>query len=62
MVEEEDHAKPFHQRSKDSRLLGDDHFMEQAYAKSKTMHTEPPALNEIIQMVSKHYNLVEKEG
>lgn len=54
---EEDHAEAFHQRSKDSRLLGDDDFMRQTYAKSKIQCSEPPALDEIIRMVSAHYDL-----
>jgi len=58
---DEDHAKVFHQRNKDSRLLGDDDFMEVAYAKSKTERSKPPTLDDIVRVVAEHYELEPSE-
>ncbi|MDQ6955331.1 MAG: transposase [Mariprofundaceae bacterium] len=58
---EEDHAKIFHQRNKDARLLGDDDFMEMAYAKAKTERSKPPALDDIVRVVTEHYELEPSE-
>ena len=54
---EEDHAKAFHQQYEDSRVLGDDDFMEQAYAESETTCAQVPELKFVIQTVADYYKI-----
>ncbi|MDX8394752.1 MAG: transposase, partial [Mariprofundales bacterium] len=56
-----DHTSDFHYSGKDSRLLGDDNFMEQAYAKSGERHAAPPKLSNIIDHICRKYELEESE-
>jgi len=53
------YKQAFHQSGEDSRLLGDDRFMEDALAHLQTPRVLAPALDTIIRCVCEHYELTE---
>ena len=57
---QEGHREEFHQGTVDTRVLGDDHFVERILSKCEPRRVQVISIGKVIQMVSREYGVEEK--